>query len=762
MKKMFKFLTAAAVCAAATSMAAPQYPFKSYTYPHGNVVQYGDDAMIKDHFAKWKKAWMKDVNGETWILAPEGDCSTVSEAIAYGMLIMVYMDDGTNGAEQDFAKLYKTWSNHGGGNGMDWRINNGNCPDQQAGTGSASDADFDAALALAMAGKQWNNATYTSAASSLAGWIASNDINGSQIKPGSAWNDGFNPSYATTANFRVFKAIGASGNWDGIASQAYTDLKACQNKSTGLVPDWCDWNSHQAMRTSASVQQANEPLGLYDDAARTYWRTAWDYYWYGTADAKSFNATLTKWLYTETSGMASAIIGGYELNGNKVSTREDFASSTFSGGLGLAAASDETDAGQKFISSTYNYLASKTSCASATGCGETVTGEKYYPSTLNLLYLLLMTGHMPNFLDMNGFTEFTPDPSKAPGLNSSDGEQMALRDSTVGVSGFWNWGAYHDKYDIGTKMSVDSGASPLFYKAALDQVVAEVSMTLGQEPVWGTPEADANRYPSAGIAMSFLSDDNKGVDFSALGVKSIRVTAKVSGPVRMAILSEANTVAGAEPGIVLKATSDYTAQTFDLTPSENGCKGFDPDGSTFGGLLSWVINGDAFNQVPTGTQIIKTVKGFKFEVKGSGDIGDISISKIEFLDASDAVIDPVTITGMAGVGTKPANAGPVAGSSSSGTIIPGGSSSSGAIIADGSSSGMAIRTKLVASFNARVHGMQVELSNASVGSDFTVFSMQGKVITSGKIMNATQTVTLPNKGAYLVRVGSEMLNVIVK
>lgn len=760
MKKMFKFLTAAAVCAAATSMAAPQYPFKSYTYPHGNVIKYGDDAMIKDHFAKWKKAWMKDVNGETWVLAPEGDCSTVSEGIAYGMLIMVYMDDGTNGAEQDFAKLYKTWSNHGGGTkGMDWRINNGNCPDQQAGTGSASDADFDAALALAMAGKQWNNAEYTQAAKNLATWIASNDIDGNNsVKPGNQWNDAFNPSYATFANFRVFKGIGASGSWDAIATKAAGDLSACQNSSTGLVPDWCDWSSHQPVITQASVNQ--NALGLYDDAARTYWRTAWDYYWYGTASSKSFNAVLTKWLYTATKGMASEIKGGYNMDGTVAPSREDFTSSTFSGGLGLAAASDETEAGQKFLHSAYNYLSSKTSCATAAGCGETVTGEKYYPATLNILYLLLMTGHMPNFLDMTGYTEFTPDPSLAPSVNASDGEQMALRDSTVGVSGFWNWGAYHDKYDIGTKMSVDSGASPLFYKAELDQVVAEVSMTLGQEPEWGTPEADANRYPSAGIAMSFLSDDSKGVDFTALGVKSIRVTTKISSEVvRMAILSEATVRAGTEPGVSLKASDDFEAQTFDLTPKENGFKGFDPDDDSFGGIRSWVLgDNELINLIPQGSEIIKVVKGFKFEVLGSGDIADLTIKAVEFLDASGNVIDPVKITGMAGVGTKPA--GIAANSSASTPDV--GSSSSGAIIADGSSSGMAIRTKLVASFNARVHGMQVELSNASVGSDFTVFSMQGKVITSGKIMNATQTVTLPNKGAYLVRVGSEMLNVIVK
>ena len=747
MKNIFKVALGATLLTASAAMAAPQYPFKSYTYPHGNIIKYGNDNMIKEHFAKWKQAWMKDVGGQTYILAPEGECSTVSEAIAYGMMIMVFMDDGSNGAEQDFAKLYNTWKQNGGnGGGMNWRIG---C---SGGTGSATDADMDAALALAMAGKQWNNATYTNDAKTIASWIAKNDIDGSnKIKPGNQWNDAFNPSYATVANFHAFKTIGASGNWDGITKQAFVDLKACQNSKTGLVPDWCDWNGHQPVRTSASVQQGSEPLGLYDDAARTYWRTAWDYYWYGSTDSKNFNATLTKWLYDKTRNSASNIIGGYELDGSDVITRKEFGSSTFSGGLGFAAASDETDAGKKYIESVYSYLSNRTSCVTATGCGEGVPGEKYYPATLNILYLLLITGHMPNFLDMNGFTEFTPDTSLAPGLSATDGEQMAVRASTVGVSGFWNWGAYHDKYNIGTEMSVDSGASPLFYKSALGQVVAEASMKIGPEPEWTAEAAAAGtlKYPSAGIAMSFLSDDSKGVDLSALGVVKVRVTAKVTGNVvRMAVLNEFTAQAGAEPGVYLAPSDDYKAQEFDLTPEDYGFKGFtvkdDPLGDgDYGGILSWIDK----NAAPEGAQIIKAVKGLKFEVKDKpGGIGDISISKIEFLDASGNVIDPVKITNMPNVGTKPASA-------STGDNGGNGGDNPGAIGANALLNMAKISTS----------GLGITVSGAPANTDIAVFNMQGKIIATTKaFFGMAQTITVPNKGVYMVRVGNKISKVAVK
>ena len=142
MKNFIKATMCVAALAATTAMAG-SYPFpQNMKSPHGYTIPFANTDMIKDHYSKWKKAWYDASQG--WILAPEGTCSTVSEAIAYGMLITVYMDD-----QQIFDKLYGTWKSNGGnGAGMNWRVG---C---SGGSGSASDADFDAALALVMASKQ--------------------------------------------------------------------------------------------------------------------------------------------------------------------------------------------------------------------------------------------------------------------------------------------------------------------------------------------------------------------------------------------------------------------------------------------------------------------------------------------------------------------------------------------------------------------------------------------------------------------------------
>ena len=354
-----------------------------------------------------------------------------------------------------------------------------------------------------------------------------------------------------------------------------------------------------------------------------------------------------------------------------------------------------------------------------------------------MIYLLLVTGNMPNLYNTTGFTPFTPDPSKAPSIKEGDGEHMAFGDTTVGVSGLWNWGAYHDKLGIGTKMVPDSGDSPL-YRLDDGTVIARASMEIGPEPEWTAEAAAAGtlKYPSAGIAVSFKKDDCKkdkscGVDFSALGIKYIRVTAKSTGPIRMAILNTItdeneekkveNAGAGSEPGVYVDNTEDYKEVLYDMTPSDYGFKGAGAGLEI--DILDWVSR----NNAPEGVEIIKKIKGLKWEVKDAkGGIGEISIKAIEFLDASKTAIDPVKLTG---VEIKPVSL---------------------------------YKVSMMPTFSVRANGMQVEINGAKAGSVFAVYNMQGKAIAGGMLMSSNMTVRVPTTGSYIVRVGSEMNRVNVK
>ena len=720
MKNLAKVMFGVAAFAAVTASAG-QYPFpQNMKNPYGTTIEYADTKMIQEHYKLWKGAWYQASNG--WVLAPEGTCSTVSEAIAYGMLITVYMDE-----EDTFNKLYGVWKENGGnGGGMNWRVG---C---QSGSGSATDADEDAALALVMASKQWNKESYLNDAKTIIKWIAENDVDGNNsLKPGNQWNPALNPSYVMPGHYRLFEAVTGDSKWSTIRTKAMKDLLACQDAATGLVGDWCDWSSHKTISSPGAA--VSNDIGSYDDAARTPWRTAWGYYWYGDADAKKFNEVLSAWLIPSTR-TASAVNSGFKWTGNGYvvdeSAERNFASSTFSGGLGLATSSLDSKEAVTYFGTVYKALSSFKSCEKADGCGSTVPGEKYYPATLNMLYLLLMTGNMPNLYEADKFVKFNPDPSKAPSVSEVEGEHLAFGDTTVSVSGLWNWGAYHDKLGIGTKMVPDSGASPLYRKAD-GNIYAEASMEIGPEPEWTQEKADAGllKYPSAGIAVSFKKDECKttktcGVDFSALGIKYVRVSAKATGPIRFAVLNDATVQAGAEPGIYVDPTNDYAEVTYDLTPEDYGFKGF-VDGNNFGGLMDWVD----LNTAPEGAEIVKVITGFKWEVKDAkGGIGEISIKSIEFLDASKQAIDPVLVTGMK-IEEKP-NA--------------------------------LYNISLMPQFSVRANGMQVEINGAKAGSVFAVYNMQGKAIAGGMLMSDNMTVRVPTTGSYIVRVGSQTSRVNVK
>ncbi|MBO7414043.1 MAG: hypothetical protein J6U20_10370 [Fibrobacter sp.] len=446
----------------------------------------------------------------------------------------------------------------------------------------------------------------------------------------------------------------------------------------------------------------------------------------------------------------------------------------------------------------------------------------------------------------------------------ASGERQALHDTTVGVSGLWNWIASHDFLDIGTVMIPDSGASPLVAKGD-GSIFAEASMKIGPEPMWTQQAADSGllKYPFAYIEMKFKKDEcvqdgSCGVNLSALGVKYVRVTSKTSGRIRMSVLNEKTAEEGTEPGVYIQNSYGYQATTYDLTPYEYGFAGFDDH--NHGGVFDWVN----LNEAPEGSEIIKHVTGFRWELKAKeGGIGEISIKSIEFIDMYGNVIDAFNITGMEGVRSviKSSSSAVVPESSSSSvepvvssfSVVPESSSSSvepvvssSSVEPESSSSSVepvvysssvkpesssskttkssssvapksssskkatssssvapksssskkskssssvtpksssskkskssssaapksssssnksknALPLKHIASMtHITVSGKQILISNAIPGSDYAVFTMQGKVITAGKIQNRVENITLQNQGAFLVRVGHEIFKV---
>lgn len=625
----------------------PQFPFpQNKAYPYGNTFQSANTDRILDHFTTWKQAWYTEAgtfyekyagasesanktmpSGTARIISPNAHSElTVSEGIAYGMLLMVYMSNTSNDYRAEFDKLWKYWKCYGqglngngcsswSGQGMDWEIDNYT---NTISSGSASDADFDAAVALIMASKQWNNATYLNEAKQLITWIQSNDMEpDGRIRPGSNWNEAFNPSYSCIAAFELFYKVTNNSFWKTAITTTMSHLRQCQSPTTGLMPDWCDWSSHTPVQTSASVSGGY--LGFYDDAARTPWRIAWGYAWYGNSQAKEANDAIIEWLDSTTYGYAGMILPGYNIDGS--SDQSIFVSSTYTGGLGLSMLS--ADKPKSYLENLYYTLIHTDGKTSLTASN----GENYFAATLNILYLLTLTGNLPNFYDMNNYTSFTPNPANVLTPKEPEGTLQA-KSTGAGISGFTGWGSYSDSYSsdvLGTtKMYPDSGSSAIYQQADGSYNIAMEAFIASEPPYEGGGE----KYPFAGIACSFDSDQNY-YDLSDLN--RVRITYKSQGVMRFALLDKETLdqdKEGAEPGIYLHPTEDW--RTIDIDISYNSNNDFNTlrfaDWSNLNGVIS-------------ATDVLKAVRGVKFDVKmQKAGFASFALKEINLFDANGNII----------------------------------------------------------------------------------------------------------------------------
>lgn len=624
MKSIFKFLLPLATFCITQTIAAPQYPFpQQIKYKYGNTATYADPAVIKQHFNDWKSAWYEDMNnGTARIISPNDSAEmTVSEGIAYGMMLMVYMSDAQNNYKTEFDKLWAYWKKYAGGQaaGMNWHVNNKN---GNADNGSATDADVDAAFALVMANAQWGDATYLTEANQLISWIKSHDMEtDGRVRAGSNWNPALNSSYVIPAAFKLFGAVTNDTFWDTAINVNIKHIQQCQNATSGLMPDWCDWSSHKATNNTGAAVSGGSG-GFFDDAARTPWRMAMAYNWYGIDGAKQVNDKIMPWLDKSTYGNANFIWPGYSLDGSS-SPYAMFVTSTYAGGLGLAAGSAENS--DNYLESVYTVLANMEG-AKAPGSGK---GEKYYPATLNILCLLSMSGNMPNLYDMANAQKYTQTTVRVP--QEPTGTLMP-KNSGASFWGYENWGTFADKFGV-TIMKPDTGSTGIYLQTDGSYIV-EAQMRIAPEPTY---EANVDlQYPFAGVALSFDSLDSY---YDLSEVATIKMTYASQGVIRFAILDKQTILdqnEGGEAGYFLHPTTELTTISLDVT--QNGF------GSSYEDYMKdKFVSPDWTGGTSSRDDIMKSVRGFKFEPKmQKGGFGSITITSFELLDANGTVITKFT------------------------------------------------------------------------------------------------------------------------
>jgi endo-1,4-beta-D-glucanase Y len=366
--------TAPSACGPQTPAPAANgaaYPFPQHRLsPNCGYPTNCTDADVQMSWAQYKQRMIVSAPGGMRVQRTENGNDTVSEGIAYGMLMAVYMAD-----KPAFDGLWGFAKAHRNGKGlMSWHLN----PDSSVasgGSGAASDADEDMGFALVMADKQWGG--YAAEATTQINAILNNEVSSSNVfLPDDSGNQNtdVNPSYFSPAFYRVFQTHTNQARWGQVVDQTYVLLNRCANATTGLVPDWC---------IQSSGAPSSRGMNYSYDATRTPLRIALDACWNNEARAISYLAKISAFFQ----GVGGPNIkDGYNVNGTATGM---YLVPAFAGPAGASAMPGKVD---PFLRDTYARVA----VAIRTG---TSSAYNYYNASVGLLTLMLMTG---NFINLAG------------------------------------------------------------------------------------------------------------------------------------------------------------------------------------------------------------------------------------------------------------------------------------------------------------------------------------------------------------------------
>ncbi|HOS84497.1 MAG TPA: glycosyl hydrolase family 8, partial [Bacteroidales bacterium] len=369
------------VFAQGINSSSPKVPFGSRTsYPYGIMPTnlptsgtYGKSQAAADAYTAWKTNLTETCSNGIRVKF-DTQSETVSEGIAYGMLLAAYAADKTL-----FDGLWKYYLAQKNNNGvMNWKING--CSGV-SGQNGATDAELDAAFALIIAAEQWPTATspynYRTEALYLIDKIRRFEIHPStyQTLNGDMWgtaNDCRNPSYMAPAYYREYAKVetAQASFWNSATSTSNSFLLSNRNSTTGLVSNWAGSN--------ASPNNCNGPNEFGWDAIRNPWRMAMDYIWNGGTTATTASdicSKMSNWAKND----AANLKGPCAMNASSPASGQ-YKNGTF-GMMGLCFMGTSGTTYQTALNTAYTNIVNLGN------------SEPYFSQTLRCVTLFMMTGN---------------------------------------------------------------------------------------------------------------------------------------------------------------------------------------------------------------------------------------------------------------------------------------------------------------------------------------------------------------------------------
>lgn len=382
-----------ATCADQPGSLKPSYPFPQ-NYRSAKCVYPTNpcSSAARTAYEQWKQELVVPAGNFRRVNRPDLEAgivnSTVSEGIAYGMILAVFMDD-----QPLLDDLWQYSQQHLNGKGlMIWLIDSSGNPGMessgQAAGGSATDADEDMAWALALAAQKWGTSStlgsYKTVAVDLIGRIYGNeaDTRFDMLNAGDSWGTTFawNPSYFAPYEYRLFAKLDSAHaeGWNKIIDKGYQALAASQNSTSGLVPAWTDTNGSPAAAWSGG------PTHYQYDAVRVPFRIAIDYCEYGDSRAAAILQKFTTFF----AGIgADEIVDGYALDGTaqpEHTSPEGVQSALFVGAAGVGAMATTNS---EFVNSVYERIVTQPD-------DMMLPVSYYYNLSWKVFTLLMMSGNL--------------------------------------------------------------------------------------------------------------------------------------------------------------------------------------------------------------------------------------------------------------------------------------------------------------------------------------------------------------------------------
>jgi len=372
-----------------------------YPFPHTRKLEhlcYPSAANAEDArraFEAWRSEIVTADGARGFLRArrpdtPDGVAnSTVSEGIAYGMIIAVLCDQ--QALFDDFYRYALCFENKSGL--MDWYI----APDGSAplAVGAATDSDEDIAWALVMAHRQWGGRGALAEPYLLCAkrqiervWECEVDHHryANMLLPGDDWRgqNVFNPSYFAPHQYRIFAEVTGNSGWFKVIERGYEIVFASLNaqngnRENGLVPAWCN-------AEGTPVEAFPGALTNYQyDSARLPFRIAQD--WAASRDPRALEYLRRVSAFFARIG-ADQIVDGYTLSGEPApdprAARPNPGSAVFVGAAAVGAMHDP------------QYRAFIDACYARVRTGTLLARSRYYNHSWTVLSLLMLSG---NFLD---------------------------------------------------------------------------------------------------------------------------------------------------------------------------------------------------------------------------------------------------------------------------------------------------------------------------------------------------------------------------